>query len=681
MTQGTDGRLVAAPQEGSASGQVGGLPIARLVVMFIVYETCFYVAYRYGMSFSHATASPFWFPDSVLLCALLLAPTRWWWALLLGPLPIRLLFPGTAEVPHWFLLDAYLIDTAKGVVSALALRRFVSDPLQLKTIRDFGVYCLIAVLLVPGMGAYAGASLRALIGHDFWTSWDQWFLGNVLTHLVVTPAILWGIPATVKALVDPGPKRWIEGMALAAGLGASGYVAFHLPPGADGFSDPLFYAPVPFLFWAAIRFGMAGASCSILALTFISVEAALLQIGPFAGRPPGDTAVALQHFLLIRAAPLYLVALLIQQKQSAELGLAQSERRYREVVDSQAELVCRFFPDGRLSFMNMAFCRAFQRSCESLVGSDFVALLPEDSRELAREQIAGAASRGALGEWDCQVTQAGGVPGWQHWVCRPIVGPHGRVEELQALGHDVTDRKRAEEADRSLAHTSRLAVMGELTAMVAHEINQPLGAILSNAEAAVMMLDAKDPPIDAIREILSDILQSDLRASEAIARINALMRKREVSLAPMDINEAVADVLRLSAGDVLRRRVEVRSDLGRMLPSVMADRVQIEQILLNLFVNAMDAMKDTAPADRMLGISTRRDGDSIEVVVSDTGHGIAPDKLTGVFDSFYTTKPSGMGLGLSIARSILRTHRGNIWAENRAGGGAAFHFTLPVAAP
>ena len=386
MTQASDGELTVERHAPHAPWRVDRLPLARAVAAFCLYEASFCLAYRYGMSFSHATASPFWFPDSVLLCALLLTPRRWWWAFVLGALPIRLAL-GPSELPLWFLLDAFLIDSVKGIVIALALRRFLSDPLHLRTARDFALYCLIAVVLVPAMGAFAGAGARFLLGHDYWTSWQQWFLGNVLTHLVVTPAILYGIPGAARALAHSRPNRWIEGLLVTVGLVITAYVALHAPAGAGGFAEPRFYLPVPFLFWAALRFGMSGASGAVVVISCISVEAALQGHGPFAGRSPHDTALALQQFLLLRAAPLYLMAILIEQKRAADEALIRSERRYREVVESQNELVCRFLPDGTLSFVNEAFCRTFQCKRWALLGSEFVALLPEAVHDIARAQI------------------------------------------------------------------------------------------------------------------------------------------------------------------------------------------------------------------------------------------------------------------------------------------------------
>lgn len=423
---------------------------ARELATFCLYLASYFVAYRFGMSFGQATASPFWFPDSVLLCALLLTPKRSWWMFVLGALPIRLAPAADIQLPLWFLFDTFAIDSAKGVVTALALRHFLPDALRLRTVRDFAIYCFIAVALVPAAAAILGASARSILGYDYWEAWRQWFLGDALTHLVITPAILYGLPGVERSLARASPARWTEGLLVTSGLVIAGYVAFHTAPGARGLEEPQFYAPIPFLFWAALRFGIPGASGAVAGIAIISVGAALRGEGPFAGRSANDTALALQEFLLLRAVPLYLVGILTEQKEAADERLTKSEQRYREVVDSQTELLCRFLDNGTLSFISEAFCRAFQREREALLGADFIDLMAAHAREGIRAQIKVAVLSGR-GEWECQVPLPGGDSGWQHWVCH-VVGRTGtRFTELQAIGRDITDRKRAEEADRRLS--------------------------------------------------------------------------------------------------------------------------------------------------------------------------------------------------------------------------------------
>jgi two-component system sensor kinase FixL len=221
--------------------------------------------------------------------------------------------------------------------------------------------------------------------------------------------------------------------------------------------------------------------------------------------------------------------------------------------------------------------------------------------------------------------------------------------------------------------------MGELAASVAHELNQPLGAILANAEAAELFLQQEPPSLDDLRAILADIREDDERAGEVIRRMRALLRKSELDRQPLEINSVVEDVLQLVSGDAALRKTAIRADLAPLLPRILGDRVHLQQVLLNLILNGMDAMAEQPRERRRLSMRTRRGSEGlVELVVTDLGHGIEPDNLPRLFEPFYTTKSNGMGMGLSISHRIIQAHRGRIWAENNASGGAAFHITLPI---
>lgn len=230
-----------------------------------------------------------------------------------------------------------------------------------------------------------------------------------------------------------------------------------------------------------------------------------------------------------------------------------------------------------------------------------------------------------------------------------------------------------------LAHAGRLATLGEITANVAHEVRQPLSAIYSNAEAGEMLLEAGKENFDEVRRILADIRKDDERANEIIKRLRSLLGKQDVHTEPLDLNATIDEVLLVLEAEARARRVQIVRRFDRSLPPVQGDRVHAQQVVLNLLVNAMDAMGDLPPGRRQVTVRTAlHDGGHAQVSVADRGHGVAPDDLPRLFDSFYTTKRHGMGIGLSISRTIIEALGGKIWADAGSTGGATFRFTLPL---
>ena len=223
-------------------------------------------------------------------------------------------------------------------------------------------------------------------------------------------------------------------------------------------------------------------------------------------------------------------------------------------------------------------------------------------------------------------------------------------------------------------------MMGQLASSFAHEINQPLGAILRNAEAAELYLQQSSPDLDELRAIFADIRADDERAGKVIDRMRGLLKRQPLDRRRLAMGEVVAEVAALVRVDAATRQVKVHLEVPGDLPPVQGDRVHLQQVLLNLILNGMDALNGAAAEDRRVSVAVECNGArTVEVAVSDSGTGIPSEALAQIFNPFFTTKPTGMGMGLAISRTIIEAHGGRIWAENRHGGGAAFRFTLPIA--
>jgi PAS domain S-box-containing protein len=257
----------------------------------------------------------------------------------------------------------------------------------------------------------------------------------------------------------------------------------------------------------------------------------------------------------------------------------------------------------------------------------------------------------------------------------------GRLEYMGAV-QDVTERRLAEEAlgriRSELAHVTRVTSLGALTASIAHEVNQPLSGIVTNASTCLRMLAADPPNVEGARETARRTIRDGQRASEVISRLRALFIRKEATTESVDLNEATREVIALALTDLQRDRVIVRQELADDLPPVTGDRVQLQQVILNLLRNASDAMSDVDDRPRQLTIRTQWDeGDCVRFTVQDTGVGIDPQNLDRLFDAFYTTKDSGMGMGLSVSRTIIERHHGRLWAASGDGPGATFSFSIP----
>ncbi len=373
----------------------------------------------------------------------------------------------------------------------------------------------------------------------------------------------------------------------------------------------------------------------------------------------------------------------ITDRKRAEEALRESERRFRTFVDHAADAFFMLdFEQGVILDVNRCACESLGYTREELIGMAPLAFHLDSDRA----QTESAAERAAAGETVVDTHRHRRKDGSVFPVeVQTSLFWHGGRRFLLKVARDISDRVRAEEErdrlhqlEADLAHINRVSLMGELTASIAHEVNQPLAGVVSNAGASLRWLAGDPPNLERAREAILRIGRDGKRAGEIIARIRALTRRDATPQEKLDLNQTVQEVLALVGDEVKRNRVRIQTQFADDLSPVAGDRVQVQQVVLNLVLNGIEAMSSVGGRARDLVITTQNlEPHQVQVTVEDSGTGLDPNVMDKIFDPFYTTKPDGMGMGLSISRSILQAHGGRLWVEAKDGPGTMFHFTLP----
>ena len=765
----------------------------------------------FALTFKPHPVSVLWPPNSVLVAALLLTPPRRWWVVLLAALPAHLAAQLQSHVPPLMISCWFISNSCEAVIGAGLMRYLVGGPIRFTTLRNVGLFCLCVVFIGPFLSSFLDA---AFVVSNHWGKDGYWELirirlfSNALAALIIVPLIVTWATTGISALRTARLSHYLEAGVLFFGLLLVGYaVLYEFRAGVD---LALLFLPLPFLIWAAVRFGTLGASAAISIIGFLAIWSASHGHGPFSGETPEQNALSIQIFLIVLAVPLLFLATVIEERVSGQTELHESESRFRIVADSAPVLIWMAGVDKLCTFFNKPWLQFTGRSMEQEFGNGWAEGVHQDDLERCLQVYTSAfdarqpfvmqyrlrrddgeyrwISDQGVPRYDAQGTFAGyigscvdvtelmtkdealrqseermrlaaaavnlGIWEWhlatnEIWATnarRAVLGgpstgkvtfedfmsqvhaddrtrirqtindavrdakdyeseyrlvlPDGIVRWMSTRGSiqfdsagkpsrllgisiDITARKQAElDAQRGraeLSHLSRVALMGEMSASIAHELNQPLSGILSNAAAGQRFIDRGDFDLREVRELLGDIISDGRRASDVVRGIRGMVKKEQLARRSVNLNEVVMDAWRMASPDALLHSCLLETSLDPNLPAIDADPIQLQQVLLNLAINAFDAMRDTPASERKVLIATQSNGDgTVRTSVRDYGVGISEEMQDRLFDPFFSTKTEGLGMGFAIVRSIVESHGGTITAENADGGGTRFEFVLPV---
>ena len=619
-------------------------------------------------------------PYAVLTVALLISPARYWWVYLFAS------FVGHsfANFPHWptgVVLVSEAANFTKALLAAIAIRHFNPGP-RLNSFRRMATFLVFGVAVAPASAAFIGAAMAThyLSSSSYWLAWRAWFLSNALTGATLLPVLLISITDFPSWLRAVSLRRLTEIGLVAVSLLTTSYFVFVWPAHTFSTLPPRSYLLFPILLWAAVRLGPGGTSAAILAVSAMAIGGAMRADQSLASM---EDLLALQLFVIIVSVPLLFLAALIDERDEVSETLHEREERIGLAAETANFALWTIDFLQRESWMSDAGRELFGLEQGAPLSREiFLERVHPEDRRAVDEAIERAKTGYPTFAIEHRLLLPDGDTRWLISRGRYVHNDRGELSELIGVALDVTEQVRANlelrRKQEEMNRLNRVAIMGELTASLAHELKQPLAAIVNYAAAGKRFLarGKTDPKI--FEELLGDVSADARRASDVIQGIRQLVRKSAGTRRSVDLNELVREVLKLLHSDLIGHATTVDTNLTRNALFVKADPVQLQQVLLNLLMNAIEAMHDTPAENHHIEISTRSSSDAVRLSVRDYGPGLPQDDPQKVFAKFFSTKPNGMGMGLSIVHSIVQAHGGELVAEN-LGDGARFSFHLPAA--
>jgi PAS domain S-box-containing protein len=653
-----------------------------IVALSLAYYATAVAVYARLMMPTLPSVAVLWPPNVLLFVAFLLAPVRLWPLVICFALATQLAVAATMDIPLGRSLGMFTGNLSQPIIAAAILRRLGQGERMLETLRGATAFILVAALGAPAIASAVSAATLSATGWitDPWLHWRMRFVTNVLSTIVLAPPLLTFL--RWRSLPRPLGPPVAEFLILLTCLTASERLVNSLVTSVTFY--PLLFAPLPFLLWAAVRFGQAG-------LGIVLCFTALFRF--FANAHPGqalvtpqDAIVATQLTLIAISLPLMVLAALLSERRRSEQALRDGHSRYGLATIAGNVGVWDWNLVTNAIYVDPSLKNILGFADHEIANhlDDWgLRVHPDDGERVMAAAQAHIDGRVPAFEAAHRMVHRDGTIRW--FLARGAVVDRqgGRAIRMIGTDTDITAQKDAEqaleEAKAELARLTRLTDMGGLTAAIAHEVNQPLCAIVANASAALRWLGSDQPDISQVREALTDVVCDGKRARELIRRSRGLFERGELERRPVDLNNIVHSALALTRGSLEATRVSVRIQLDTALPLVRADQVQLQQVFCNLIINASEAMTRVTCREHTMQISTcHQEGSGIYATVMDSGEGFNGDDPERVFRPLVTTRPEGMGIGLSMSRIIVEMHGGRLWATPNEGPGATFHILLPL---
>lgn len=661
------------------------IEILRAAMLLFALALTYYLGVHIGMAFTPAgsAVSLLWPPNAILLAALLLCPPRFWAWPLLAVLPPHLIAETSAGVPLAMAAGWYVTNLSEAVLGAGIILYALGEAPRFDRARHVAVYLLAAVLCAPVLSSFLDAAFVAWVGWnyegDYWAVLRTRLGSNTLAAIIVPPLAVILFRDSVRLLRNTTPLRWVEFALLLSTLAAVSFVVFHAPKSPSE-AAVYVYAPLPVLVWAAVRTGVGGVSVSVAVLALVAITGTLQETGPFVLPRTAMAVLSLQIYLIVTASTLMLLAAALADLHKARIAALRSKARLKLALNAarlgtwewkiRTDQITWHFA-GRWGPLLSGMVTSQAQLLETAHPSDRARLLA--ATRAAREQ-------GEDGDLEWRV-QCNGRSRWIRALGKVQRDRAGRPHTMIGICADVTRRKHQEMHERAqrekFVHLTLAATVGELAGTLAHEMSQPLAAILLNASAGQQEARKPNPDLTELRAILADIEADDQRAADVIHRLHALLPSAPVEREPVQVADCIHSIVALEHSVLIARNVTLDLEVEPELPLVTAAPAQLQQVVLNLIVNACEAMAGLS-GQRHLRIAARHVSGEIHVAVSDNGPGV-PD-FERIFEPFFSSR-AHLGLGLSVARSIVVAHGGRLWGVNNAAGGATFCIALPVSNP